>query len=60
MKAWRTPQQTLPEEEQPVLVMANRMMPFVAIYFDEQWHCYHTNERLMVLYWMPIPVTPND
>ena len=60
MKAWRTPQRILPVEEIPVLTIANRMMPFVAVYFDGEWHCYHTNQRLNVLYWMPIPLTPEE
>jgi len=48
MKAWRTPERILPVEEIPVLAIANRMMPFVAVYFDGEWHCYHTNQRLNV------------
>lgn len=60
MKAWRTPERILPVEEIPVLAIANRMMPFVAVYFDGEWHCYHTNQRLNVLYWMPIPLTPEE
>jgi hypothetical protein len=35
-------------------------LPYVGVYYDGQWHCYHTNERLNVLYWQPIPITPND
>jgi hypothetical protein len=60
MKAWRTPERILPVEEIPVLAIGNRMMPFVAVYFDGEWHCYHTNQRLNVLYWMPIPLTPEE
>lgn len=60
MKAWRTPERILPIEEIPVLAMANRMMPYVAVYFDGEWHCYHTNQRLSVIYWMPIPLTPEE
>ena len=60
MKAWRTPERILPIEEIPVLVHTTRGLPFIAVYYDGQWHCYHTNERLNVLYWQPIPITPND
>jgi hypothetical protein len=60
MKAWRKIERTLPQEETPVLVHTTRGLPFVAVYYDEQWHCYHTNERLNVIYWMPIPLTPDE
>jgi hypothetical protein len=60
MKAWRTPERILPVEEIPVLVYNANGLPYVGVYYDGQWHCYHTNERLNVLYWQPIPITPND
>jgi hypothetical protein len=60
MKAWRTPERILPVEEIPVLVYNANGLPYVGVYYDGQWHCYHTNQRLNVLYWQPIPITPND
>ena len=60
MKAWRTPERILPVEEIPVLVYNANGLPYVGVYYDGQWHCYHTNERLNVIYWQPIPITPND
>ena len=60
MKAWRKIERTLPEEETPVLVHTLRGLPFVAVYYDGQWHCYHSDERLEVIFWMPIPITPNE
>ena len=60
MKAWRKIERTLPQEESPVLVKTVRGFPYVAVYYDEQWHCYHTDQRLHVVYWMPIPLTPDE
>ena len=37
-----------------------RGIPFVATYYDGQWHCSHTDQRLDVVYWMPIPITPDE
>ena len=60
MKAWRSPERTLPFEETPVLAHTSKGFPYIAVLFDGEWHCYHTNERLDVIYWMPIPLTPNE
>jgi len=60
MKAWRNPNTILPDEDIPVLVHTLRGLPFVAVYYDGQWHCYHTDKRLDVVYWMPIPITPHE
>lgn len=60
MKAWRKIERTLPEENTPVLVHTVRGISYVAIYYDGQWNCLHTGQRLQVIYWMPIPLTPNE
>lgn len=60
MKAWRKIERTLPNEGIPVLVYTERGIFHVANYYDEQWHDEHTDERLDVVYWMPIPITPNE
>ena len=60
MKAWRKIERTLPQEGNPVLVYTLRGIFHVAIYFDTQWHDQQTDERLAVVYWMPIPITPDE
>jgi hypothetical protein len=59
-KTWRGLDVYPPIDDELKLVHTNQGEFTLARYIDEMWIDEHTNRLLEVVYWMPIPILPNE
>ena len=59
-KTWRGEEVFPPNDEEIKLVSTFDEEIKLARYIDEMWIDEHTNRLLEVMYWMPIPILPNE
>lgn len=62
MKAWRSTEKLLPEEGLLVLAVHVKGFPLLAefdghLWIDDHNQTHYSNE---IIYWMPIPILPNE
>jgi len=59
-KTWRGLDVYPPTDEDLKLVHTTQGETTLARYLDDMWICEYTNRYLTILYWMPIPILPNE
>lgn len=59
-KTWRGDDVLPPQDDDLKLVKTYTGEVALARYIDDMWIDEYTNRFLEVLYWMPIPIAPNE